>query len=204
MEFEIENDLTSYGLARLGRGGPLYNSAEACYVGQPKADWISTGPSPVVWRACAHTVRSPRPTLARCTTTGDGTTALEAHDQWREREESSARVPGTVVGAGTHRVALVSTRWWAGRERQRSFTMAALWWWHASLTWYCSSRGGGGSELHAKTERREENVCAGGHQQEWGKVAALHHWEADNRPRGSEEELLEGSCADKRPHERKF
>jgi hypothetical protein len=100
MEFEIEKDLTSYGLARLGRGGPLYNSAEACYVGQPKADWISTGPSPVVWRACAHTVRSPRLTLARCTTTGDGTMALEAHDRWREREESSARVPGTVVGRG--------------------------------------------------------------------------------------------------------
>jgi hypothetical protein len=129
--------------------------------------------------------------------TGDGTTALEARDRRRESEESSVRVSGTVVGAGTHRVALALT------QRSAAFPPPVAY----------SSRGGGG-ELRAETGRREENTHENGRHQEQGKAAALgpnlsmaselYHREADNRPRGTEEELLEGSCTDKRPWERKF
>jgi hypothetical protein len=57
-------------------------------------------------------------------------------------------------------------------------------------------------------------MCGGGHHWEHGKAAALgpnspmaaalRHQEADNRPRGSEEESLEGSCVDKRSWGKEF
>jgi hypothetical protein len=70
-----------------------------------------------------------------------------------------------VVEAGTHQVALASTR-------RCSFAAAALWRWHASPAWPCSSRGGRGGELHAETGRREDGTRGGGRHQEQEKARA--------------------------------
>jgi hypothetical protein len=90
-----------------------------------------------------------------------------------EHRRRGAEASGKVVEAGTHRVALASTRRWAARERRHSFTAAVLRWWHASPAWPCSSRGGGGGELRAKTGNREEGTRGGGRHQEQEKATAI-------------------------------